>query len=160
MVDLVGLLISVSPTSTIQKQDGVETVKHTIGLRDMSGYSIDIILWGEHCQIEGAKLATLCGLPTPLAVAIKGGCVTKFNGKTIGTISNTTVFINPYIEQTSILQNWFHENGFRSTSPSLTRNFNASHSGSRKLITINDLQTLQSSEKRCLVLFCSNHHKC
>ena len=113
----------------------------------MSGNSIDITLWGDHCQIEGAKLASLCGLPTPPSVAIKGGRVTEFNGKTVGTTSNTTVFINPDIEQTSILQNWFHENGFRSTSPSLSRKFNASHCGSRKVTTIKDLQTLQSSEK-------------
>ena len=99
MVDLVGLVISVSPTSTIQKQDGVETVRHIIGLRDMSGYSIDIKIWGEHCQIEGANL---CGLPTPPLVAIKGDYVTYFNGKTVGTISNTTIFINPKIEETSI----------------------------------------------------------
>ena len=52
----------------------------------MSGNSIDITLWGDHCQIEGAKLASLRGLPTPPAVAIKGGHVTEFNGKTIGTI--------------------------------------------------------------------------
>ena len=96
----------------------------------------------------------------PPAVAIKGGHDTEFNGKKVGTTSNTTIFINPDIEQTSILQNWFHENGFRSASPSLSQKFNASHSGSHKVTTINDLQTLQSSEKRCLVLFCSNHHKC
>ena len=113
----------------------------------MSRNSIDITLWGDHCQIEGAELASLRGLPMPPAVAIKGGCVTEFNGKTIGTISNTTVFINPDIEQTSILQNWFHENGFRSASPSLRRKFNASHSGSHKVTTIKDLQTLQSSKK-------------
>ena len=103
MVDLVGLRISVSPTSTIRKRDGVETVGCTIGLRDMSGYSIDITLWGKHCQIEGSQLANLHGLPTPPAIAIKGGCVTYFNGKTIGTISNTTIFINPNIEETSVL---------------------------------------------------------
>ena len=57
----------------------------------MSGNSINITLWGDHCQIEGAKLASLCGLPTPPPVAIKGGCVTEFNGKTVGTISNTIV---------------------------------------------------------------------
>ena len=104
----------------IQKRDGVETVRHTIGLCDMSGYSIDITLWGEHYQIEGAELANLRGLPTPPAVAIKGGHVTEFNRKIVGTISNTTVFINPKIEDTSVLQKWFHDNGFRSTSPSLS----------------------------------------
>ena len=135
MVDLIGLVISISPTSTIRKRDGVETVRCTIGLHDMLGYSIDITIWGDHFQIEGVELAYLRGLPTPVAVAIKGSRVTNFNGKNVGTISNTNVFINPEIEQTSVLQNWFHENGFRSASPSLSRKFNASHSGSRKVIT-------------------------
>ena len=93
MVDLVGLVISVSPTSTMQKRDRVETVRRNIGLCDMSSYSIDITLWGEHFQIEGAKLANLHSLATPPAVAIKGGRVTDFNGKTVGTISNTTMRI-------------------------------------------------------------------
>ena len=113
----------------------------------MSFYSIDITIWGEHCLIEGTQLANLRSLPTPPTVAIKGDHVRNFNGKTVGTISNTTVFINPNIEQTSVLQNWFHENGFCSASPSLSRKFNPSHSGSHKVITINDLQTFQSSEK-------------
>ena len=113
----------------------------------MSGYSIDITLWGEHCQIEGVKLSNLRGLPTPPAVAIKGGRVTDFNGKIVGTISNTTVFINPKIEDTSVLQKWFHDNGFCLASPYFSRKFNASQSGSCKVITINDLQTLQESEK-------------
>ena len=103
MVDLVGLVISVSPKSTIRKRDGVETVRHTIGLCDMQGYNIDITLWGEHFQIEGSKLANLRGLPMPPVVAIKCGHVIDFNGKIVGTISNTTAFINPYIEQTLVL---------------------------------------------------------
>ena len=113
----------------------------------MSCYSIDITFWGENFQIQGTELSILCGLPTPPAVAIKGGRVTNFNGKTIGTISNSTIFINPKIEETSVLQKWFHDNGFRSASPSLSRKFNASQSSSRKVITINDLQTIQASEK-------------
>ena len=86
----------------------------------MSGYSIDITLWGEHFQIEGVELANLRGLATPPDVAIKGDCVTDFNGKTVGTISNTSIFINPNIEETMVFQRWFHDNGFHSTSPSLS----------------------------------------
>ena len=113
----------------------------------MSGYSIDITLWGEHCQIQGAELASLHGLPTPPAVVIKGGRVTYFNGKSVGAISNSTIFINPNIEQTQFLQRWFNDNGFRSASPSLSSKFSVSRSGAHKIITINELQTLQASEK-------------
>ena len=112
----------------------------------MSGYSIDITLWGENFQIQGSELASLCSLPTPPAVVIKGGPVTDFNGKSVGTILKSTIFINPNIEQTSVLQKWFNDNGFRSASPSLSRKFSSSHSASRKVITINELQTLQSSK--------------
>ena len=103
MVDLVGLVILVSPTSTIWKRDGVDTIRCSIGLYDMSGYSIDITLWGEHFQIEGAEISNLHALGTPPVVEIKGGCVTDFNGKIVETISNTTIFINPKIEEIVVL---------------------------------------------------------
>ena len=113
----------------------------------MSVYSIDITLWGENFQIQGDELSILRGLPTPPVVVIKGDYVTYLNGKIVGTISNTTIFINPNIEQNSVLQKWFHDNGFRSGSPSSSRKFGASHSGAHKIITINELQTLQASGK-------------
>ena len=95
----------------------------------MSRYSIDdITLWGENFQIQGVELSTLRGLPTPPAVVIKGGHVTNFNGKSVGIISTFTIFINPNIEQTLVLQRWFNDNGLRSASPSLSRKFSASNS--------------------------------
>ena len=168
LIDLVGLVILVSPTSTIRKHDGVETVRRTIGLCNMSSYSIDITLWGENCQIQGDELSSLRGLPTPPTVEITSGCVTDCNGKIVGTISNTTIFINPNIEKISVLQKWFHDNGFHSASPSLSQKFNASHSASRKIITINQLQTLHSQQEnpqhiyhnaKCLQL-CGKYFSC
>ena len=35
MVDLVGLVISVSSASTIRKRDGLKTIRRTVGIRDM-----------------------------------------------------------------------------------------------------------------------------
>ena len=46
-----------------------------------------------------------------------------------------------------LLQIWFHDNGFHSASPYLSQKFNASHFAPRKIITINELQTLQPFEK-------------
>ena len=67
--------------------------------------------------------------------------------KLLALSSNTTIFINPNIEQTLVLQKWFHDNGFHESSPSLSHKFNASHFAPRKIITINELQTLQASKK-------------
>ena len=107
MVDLVKLMISISLALIVRKIDGSETIRRTFGLRDMSCYSIDITLWLENCQIEGAKLTNLRVLKTPPTLAIKGGRVTKFNGRTIGTTSNTSLFINPIIEEL-----FFSKHGF------------------------------------------------
>ena len=74
----------------------------------MSCYNIDITFWGEHCQIEGAQLANLRGLDTPPTLAIKGGRVTEFNGKSVGTISNRTLFINTYV----LKKLFFSKHGF------------------------------------------------
>ena len=71
MAYLLGLVILVSPASSIHKWDGIETVGCTIGLHDMSSYSIDITLWGEHFQIQGAELTILHDLPTPPSVVVK-----------------------------------------------------------------------------------------
>ena len=46
-----------------------------------------------------------------------------------------------------VLQRWFHDNVFHSASPSLSQKINASHSAPRKIITINELQSFQASEK-------------
>ena len=105
----------------------------------MSGYIIDITLCGEHFQIGGTELANLRSLDTPPVLAIKRSHVTEFNGKFVETISNTTLFINPNIEESVLIQIWFYDNGFRSTSPSLGQKFNASHSAPLKSITINEL---------------------
>jgi len=53
----------------------------------MSGYSVDVTLRGEHYHVEGKELAKLFSSSNHLVLTIKGGCIAKFNGKTIGIIS-------------------------------------------------------------------------
>ena len=65
----------------------------------MSGYSIDITLWGENYQIESAQLAKLRGSDTPPTLVIKGGRVTKFNRRTVGIISKTSIFITQVLNK-------------------------------------------------------------
>ena len=72
MVDLIGMVISVSPASTIRKKDGSETSRRTVALRDTSCFSIDVTLWGHHFQTKGSQLAALCSSDPPPVLAIKG----------------------------------------------------------------------------------------
>ena len=116
----------------------------------MSGYSINITLWGEHCHSTGKDLATIHSLDTPTILAIKGGCIAEFNGRTVGTISTSNLLLNPDIPETHQLQTWFHERGRLSSSLSLSRNFSGSSTRNHPQRTIFELLSLQPLEKSAL----------
>jgi replication factor A1 len=46
VVDILGLAISISQVTTILRKNGTETQKRTLELKDMSGCSVDLTLWG------------------------------------------------------------------------------------------------------------------
>ena len=72
MVDLIGLVSSVSPASTIRKKDGSKTSRRTVCLRDTSCFCFDVTLWGHHCHTEGSHLASLYSSDPPPVLTIKG----------------------------------------------------------------------------------------
>ena len=74
MVDLIGMVISVFPASTIWKKRGSQTSSRTIFLKDTSCLSIDDTLWVHHCHNEGSHLASLYSSDPPPILAIKRGC--------------------------------------------------------------------------------------
>ena len=120
MVDLIGMVISISPSSTIQNKYGFETSRKTVAIRDGSFFNIDVTLWGHLCHTDGSQLASLYSYDPPLVLAIKGARLTDFNGKTFGSVANTTLHISPDIEPTHILQKWLTERGLCASSPSLS----------------------------------------
>ncbi|KAI8014238.1 Replication protein A 70 kDa DNA-binding subunit A [Camellia lanceoleosa] len=73
----------------------METQRRILNLKDQSGRSVELTLWGDFCNREGQNLQELvdCGLFPILAVKV--GKVNDFSGKSIGTISSTQLFINP-----------------------------------------------------------------
>jgi len=69
-------------------------------LCDMSGYNIDVTIWGLKCHVDGHKLSEPHALESTWVLAIKGGRVVEFNGKIVGTIPPTSLLINLYIVET------------------------------------------------------------
>lgn len=145
IVDLIGLVSSVSPASTIRKKDDSETSRRTICLRDTSCFSIDVTLWGHHCHTEGSQLASLYSFEPPLVLAIKGGRLMDYSGKNVGGVPSSFVLINPDIEATHLLQTWYTDYGFRAASPSLNRKYIGSMSRTHPSKTIFALQSMQPS---------------
>jgi replication factor A1 len=87
---LVGVITSVSPSSTIRWKDNLK--QKTLQLKDMSGRSAEITFWGIFCDGEG-QLECDSGL-NPI-LALKNGRVTDFNGRSLSTMASTQLKVNP-----------------------------------------------------------------
>ncbi|KAI7987507.1 Replication protein A 70 kDa DNA-binding subunit A [Camellia lanceoleosa] len=121
IIDIIGVVISVNPSVPILRKNGMETQRRILNLKDQSGRSVELTLWGDFCNREGQNLQELvdCGLFPILAV--KAGKVNDFSGKSIGTISSTQLFINPDSPEAQSLRVWFDQRGKNIASQSISR---------------------------------------
>ncbi|XP_058103870.1 replication protein A 70 kDa DNA-binding subunit A-like [Magnolia sinica] len=121
MVDLIGIVSSISPSSTILRKNGTETLKRSLQLKDMSGRSVELTIWGSFCNAEGQQLQDMCDSGVPPVLAVKAARVNDFNGKTVGTISTSQLFINPDFPEAHRLKEWFDREGRNAASLSISR---------------------------------------
>jgi len=148
-VDVIGVVTSTSPASTIRRKDGSQILRKTLILKDKSGFSINVTLWGDHCDSIRQNFAEFYNPPI---LAIKGGRVSEFNGTIIGTISTSTLIINPQVEETHQLHAWFHETSYSSSSPSLSRNYVVASKRALPRKTFHEIANMQPSDKAIWVL--------
>ncbi|XP_057864253.2 replication protein A 70 kDa DNA-binding subunit A-like [Cryptomeria japonica] len=109
-IDIIGIVISVDPSSTIRKRDGTEVPRRTIKLVVMTQTTIDVTLWGAMAKKEGIELQRRHYLQETTTLAIKNGRVCEFNGKVIGTTFITSLSIDPPIEELAQLKDWYNQN--------------------------------------------------
>nr|XP_051229343.1 replication protein A 70 kDa DNA-binding subunit C-like [Lolium perenne] len=107
MVDLLGVVTSVSPSVTIV-QNALKTHKRTIQLKDMSGRAMAITLWGNSCSAEGQQLELQLKSGLNPILSLKSGIVVSgFSGKSVGTTSSSQLKINPDLPETEKLRQWY-----------------------------------------------------
>lgn len=111
IVDVIGIVISVNPAVPILRKNGMETQRRILNLKDRSGKSIELTLWGDFCGKEGQKLQEMVDVGFFPVLAVKAGKVNDFSGKSIGTISSTQLFVNPEFPEACDLREWFHQGG-------------------------------------------------
>ncbi|KAJ3695569.1 hypothetical protein LUZ60_000946 [Juncus effusus] len=126
IIDLVGIVTVVNPSVTILRKNGMETQKRVINLKDNSNKSVELTLWGEFCNREGRDLQLAVDSATFPVVAIKAGKVSDFNGKSVGTIHSTQIFINPDLSETRDLKSWFENQGKNMETVSISKDGNLS----------------------------------
>lgn len=54
--DVIGVVISVNPSVPILRKNGMETQRRILNLKDGSGWTVELTLWGDFCNKEGQKL--------------------------------------------------------------------------------------------------------
>lgn len=148
VVDLIGVVSFIAPASSIMRKNGTETQKRTLHLKDMSGRSVELTLWGNFCNAEGQRLQNMCDSGVFPVLAVKSGRVNDFNGKAVGTISSSQLFIEPDFPEVHRLKEWFNTEGRNSPSISISRDTSSmGKTDTRKTISQIKDEKLGTSEK-------------
>ncbi|XP_028772143.1 replication protein A 70 kDa DNA-binding subunit A [Neltuma alba] len=121
ILDVIGVVTLVNPSVPILRKNGMETQRRILNVKDMSGKSVELTLWGDFCNREGQKLQEMVDGGFFPVLAVKSGRVNDFSGKSIGTISSTQLFINPDFPEAHRLRAWFDEGGKDSASLSVSK---------------------------------------
>ncbi|XAR53471.1 hypothetical protein NMG60_11022037 [Bertholletia excelsa] len=121
IVDVIGVVTTVNPSVPILRRNGMETQRRILNLKDQSGRSVELTLWGGFCNKEGQKLQEIVDSGFFPILAVKAGKVNDFNGKSIGTISSTQLFIDPDSPEARNLRVWFDQGGKNTASQSISR---------------------------------------
>lgn len=120
ILDVIGVVISISPASIVMKKTGIETVKRTLQLKDMSGRSVELSLWGSFVNSEGQQLQSMCDSGEFPILAIKGGRVNDFNGKSLSSIPGSQLFVEPDCVEAQQLRDWYNREGKSASTVSIS----------------------------------------
>lgn len=137
ILDVIGVVVTVNPSVPILRKNGMETQRRILNLKDQSGRSVELTLWGDFCNREGQQLQEMVETGLSPILAVKAGKVNDFSGKSIGTISATQLFVNPDFPEARRVRDWFDHGGKDTASHSISREFmpGASKNEMRKTIT-------------------------
>ncbi|RDX67786.1 Replication protein A 70 kDa DNA-binding subunit C, partial [Mucuna pruriens] len=156
IVDLIGVVSSISPTGSIMRKNGTETQKRTLQLKDMSGRSVELTLWGNFCNVEGQKLQSICDSGAFPVLATKAVRVNDFNGKSVGTIATSQLFVEPDFPEAYTLKRWSENEGKNVATLSISRETsNFGKTDVRKTISQIKDEKLGTSEKPDWVSVCA-----
>ncbi|KAK6147638.1 hypothetical protein DH2020_018550 [Rehmannia glutinosa] len=120
ILDVIGVVVTVNPSVPILRKNGMETQRRILNLKDQSGRSVELTLWGDFCNREGHQLQEMVENGISPILAVKAGKVNDFSGKSISTISATQLFTNPDFPEANTLRDWGKDTASHSISRELT----------------------------------------
>ncbi|XP_051115840.1 replication protein A 70 kDa DNA-binding subunit B [Andrographis paniculata] len=110
LVDVVGVVVTVSPTMSIRRKSDNETIpKRDITITDETKKTVVVSLWNDLAAGVGQELLDIAD-KSPV-VAIKSLKVGDFQGVSLSTISKSVVAVNPDIQEAKKLRAWYDSEG-------------------------------------------------
>lgn len=105
--DVLGLIVAVSDTMQYHSSSRAQPfVKRIVTIRDLSGYQINVVLWGEHATVFDAEEVITIGLTGPVFVLFVGTLVKNYEGRRgVSGSAACRWYINDDITEIS----YFHE---------------------------------------------------
>ncbi|KAL0793448.1 hypothetical protein Bca101_064825 [Brassica carinata] len=148
IVDLIGIVLSTSPSGLIMRRNGTEAQKKALQLMDMSGRSVEVTMWGNFCNAEGQRLQSLCDSGAFPVLAVKAGRISEFNGKQVSTIGSSQLYVEPDFPEAREVREWYEREGRSAPCISISRVYSgAGRQDVRKVITQIKDENLGTSEK-------------
>ncbi|KAK6921000.1 Replication protein A, OB domain [Dillenia turbinata] len=135
LVDIIGVVVQVSPTMSIRRKSNDETVpKRDITVADETNKTVIVSLWNESATTTGQELLDLAD-KFPI-IAIKSLKVGDFNGVSLSTLSKSVVLVNPDVPEAEKLRSWYDSEGKGKSMASVGTGMSSSpQSGARSMYT-------------------------
>ncbi|XP_023762103.1 replication protein A 70 kDa DNA-binding subunit B [Lactuca sativa] len=110
LVDVIGVVQSVSPTMSIRRKiDNESVAKRDIVIADDTKKTVVISLWSDLATDLGQRLLDMAD-ESPV-VAIKSLRVSDFQGVSLSTVSKSIIEINPETPDSQKLKSWYSTEG-------------------------------------------------
>ncbi|CAA0820873.1 Replication protein A 70 kDa DNA-binding subunit B [Striga hermonthica] len=110
LVDVIGVVQSVSPTMSIRRKSNNETVpKRDVTIADETKKTVVVSLWGDNATNVGQELLDMSD-KSPV-VAIKSLKVGDFQGVSLSAVSKSIVVVNPETPEAKKLRSWYDSEG-------------------------------------------------
>eukprot|EP00955_Chlamydomonas_euryale_P070661 360820-Chlamydomonas_euryale.AAC.1 len=98
MVDVIGVVQSCDNWQPIMRRNGEETRKRSLVLRDASGGSVELTLWGQMTSDPGDALHEMVASGDHPVLAVKNARVGDFNGKVRARPTSPPPSPQPYFD--------------------------------------------------------------
>ncbi|KAL3513035.1 hypothetical protein ACH5RR_025752 [Cinchona calisaya] len=110
LVDVIGVVQSVSPTVSIRRKSNNETIpKRDITIADETKKTVVVSLWNDLATSVGQELLDMAD-KSPV-IAIKALKVGDFQGVSLSALTKSVLVVNPDIPEAEKLRNWFDSEG-------------------------------------------------